>query len=156
MRLRKHVVYNPFVGFVWVAIGGAAGSCLRYWVSLMLGAFTVGPAVNVTSVNTPSIERSPSISPDGRYLLFGMTLAIDNHDVYAVEIDDPSSAQPFLETESIECGARFSPDGRWVAYVSNATGRFEVYVTDWPANRLQRQVSSECAEVALMFSILAG
>jgi len=82
-----------------------------------------------------------SISPDGRTLLFGVALAMDNIDVYAVEIDDPSSAKPFLDTESIECGARFSPDGRLVAYVSNATGRFEVYVTDWPANRLQRQIS---------------
>ncbi len=35
-------VYNACVGFVWVAIGGAAGSCLRYWVSLVLGPFTVG------------------------------------------------------------------------------------------------------------------
>ena len=42
MRLRKLVVYNPCVSFVWVAIGGAAGSCLRYWVSLLLGPFTVG------------------------------------------------------------------------------------------------------------------
>lgn len=35
-------VYNADVGFVWVAIGGAAGSCLRYWVSLVLGPFTLG------------------------------------------------------------------------------------------------------------------
>ena len=42
MRLRKLVVYNPDVSFVWVAIGGAAGSCLRYWVSLLLGPLTVG------------------------------------------------------------------------------------------------------------------
>lgn len=42
MRLREHVVYNPFVSFVWVALGGAAGSCLRYWVSLVLGPLTVG------------------------------------------------------------------------------------------------------------------
>ncbi len=37
LRLREVLVYNADVGFVWVAIGGAAGSCLRYWVSLMLG-----------------------------------------------------------------------------------------------------------------------
>jgi len=41
LRLRKHLVYNPGVSFVWVAIGGAAGSCLRYWVSLALGPITV-------------------------------------------------------------------------------------------------------------------
>ncbi|NNE19693.1 MAG: fluoride efflux transporter CrcB [Myxococcales bacterium] len=42
MRRRKHVVYNASVSFVLVAIGGAAGSCLRYWVSLLLGPFTIG------------------------------------------------------------------------------------------------------------------
>jgi CrcB protein len=42
LRLRKLVVYNAGVSFVWVALGGAAGSCLRYWVSLMLGPATVG------------------------------------------------------------------------------------------------------------------
>lgn len=42
MRLRDHLVYNPGVSFVWVAIGGAAGSCLRYWVSLLLGPITIG------------------------------------------------------------------------------------------------------------------
>ncbi|MFW2390522.1 MAG: fluoride efflux transporter CrcB [Polyangiales bacterium] len=30
------------MSFVWVAIGGAAGSCLRYWVSLLLGPITIG------------------------------------------------------------------------------------------------------------------
>ncbi len=41
MRARKLVVYNPSVGFVWVAIGGAAGSCLRYWMSLLLGPVAI-------------------------------------------------------------------------------------------------------------------
>jgi CrcB protein len=41
LHLRKLVVYNPGVGFIWVAIGGAAGSCLRYWVSLTLSPITM-------------------------------------------------------------------------------------------------------------------
>ncbi len=40
--MRNHVVYNANVGFVLVAIGGAAGSCLRYWVSLLLAPLTIG------------------------------------------------------------------------------------------------------------------
>jgi CrcB protein len=40
LRPCKVVVYNASVGFIWVAIGGAAGSCLRYWVSLLLGPIT--------------------------------------------------------------------------------------------------------------------
>ena len=42
MRRLEHAVYNASVSFVWVAIGGAAGSCLRYWVSLLLGPITIG------------------------------------------------------------------------------------------------------------------
>jgi len=42
LHLREHLVYNASVSFVWVAIGGAAGSCLRYWVSLLLGPITIG------------------------------------------------------------------------------------------------------------------
>ena len=42
LRPRNLVVYNPNVSFVWVAIGGAAGSCLRYWVSLLLGPIVAG------------------------------------------------------------------------------------------------------------------
>jgi len=84
-----------------------------------------------------------SLSPDGRFVLFGVDSAMNGHDVYTVDIDDPDSARPFLDSEAIECGARFSPDGRRVAYVSNSPGRLEVFVTDWPEKRLHRQVSTD-------------
>lgn len=42
MRARKLVVYNPSVSFFWVAIGGAAGSCLRFWLSLIFGPLALG------------------------------------------------------------------------------------------------------------------
>ena len=40
--MRRHLVYKASVGFVWVAIGGAAGSCLRYWVSQLLAPIALG------------------------------------------------------------------------------------------------------------------
>ena len=40
--------------------------------------------------------------------------------------------EPFLKTEFNERGARFSPDGRWIAFTSNRSGRGEVYVTSYP------------------------
>ena len=42
LRARKVVAYNACVSFVWVAIGGAAGSCLRYAVSLWVGSAGIG------------------------------------------------------------------------------------------------------------------
>jgi Tol biopolymer transport system component len=50
---------------------------------------------------------------------------------------------PFLATESNEADARFSPDGKWIAYVSDETGRTEIYVRPFgeggaaPGDRLQ-------------------
>jgi Tol biopolymer transport system component len=45
---------------------------------------------------------------------------------------DGSAARPYLETAVTERGARASPDGRWVAFHSNDTGRDEVYVASYP------------------------
>lgn len=42
LRARKLVAYNACVSFLWVAIGGAAGSCLRYAVSLWVGSVGIG------------------------------------------------------------------------------------------------------------------
>jgi serine/threonine-protein kinase len=48
--------------------------------------------------------------------------------MYAAPADAPTHARPLLETNFVEYHARFSPDGRWVSYVSNESGRDEVYV----------------------------
>ena len=48
---------------------------------------------------------------------------------------------PFLTTDAIEIHPSFSPDGQWVAYVSNATGREEVYVRPYPGPGAALQIS---------------
>lgn len=48
---------------------------------------------------------------------------------------------PFLTTDAIETHPSFSPDGQWVAYVSNATGRQEVYVRPYPGPGAALQIS---------------
>jgi hypothetical protein len=51
-------------------------------------------------------------------------------------------AVPFIQTEFAEIQARFSPDGRWVAYASNASGPFQVYVQSFPASGGKWQIST--------------
>jgi hypothetical protein len=51
-------------------------------------------------------------------------------------------AFPFLQTEADEFGATMSPNGRWVAYVSDESGRYEVYVQSFPGGGGKRQVST--------------
>ena len=50
---------------------------------------------------------------------------------------------PFLATEFSEYQGRFSPDGRWVAYVSNESGEQEVYVQSFPASGGKWQISTD-------------
>ena len=52
-------------------------------------------------------------------------------------------AQPFLRTPFIEGGATFSPDGRWLAYVSNESGRPEIYVQPYPGPGGKWQISMD-------------
>jgi Tol biopolymer transport system component len=68
-------------------------------------------------------------SRDGKYLLLRQgSLSMGPGDIYEVPADQLSHARPVLETAFAEYHARFSPDGRWVSYVSNESGREEVYV----------------------------
>ena len=53
------------------------------------------------------------------------------------------TAEPFLQTPFNERRAMFSPDGRWIAYQSDASGRNEIYLSRFPASPGEWQVSTE-------------
>lgn len=67
-------------------------------------------------------------SRDGRFLLFNsMGDPKTKSDIWMLPMTGDRIAAPFLVTEFNESGAVFSPDGRWVVYVSDETGRQQVY-----------------------------
>jgi eukaryotic-like serine/threonine-protein kinase len=66
-------------------------------------------------------------SPDGRFLLYAATEPTTRWDLWVVPVDSPKPV-PFARTGFNEEQGRFSPDGRWIAYVSNESGTNEVYV----------------------------
>jgi dipeptidyl aminopeptidase/acylaminoacyl peptidase len=80
-----------------------------------------------------------SWSPDGKYLLYGTSEAKTSTDLWILgNPGDPAAehkSTPFLQTEFRESAAQFSPDGRWVAYVSDASSRPEIYVRPFPPGR---------------------
>jgi eukaryotic-like serine/threonine-protein kinase len=81
-----------------------------------------------------------SWSPDGRRLLYRQISATTGQDVWVFSADDRTST-PFLQSPSNELSATFAPDGRWVAYVSDESGRAEVYVRPFPGPGTRSQVS---------------
>jgi hypothetical protein len=64
-------------------------------------------------------------------------------DIWVQPLDGEREAQPFLQTPFMELVARFSPDGHWLAYVSDESGRAEVYVMPYPGPGGKRQISTE-------------
>ena len=78
-----------------------------------------------------------SISPDGKHLLFGLG------DIFSVPLEGEKKPVPYLQTKFSEDSATFSPDGRWVAYSSDESGRREIYIQAFPESRGKWQVSAE-------------
>jgi dipeptidyl aminopeptidase/acylaminoacyl peptidase len=73
-----------------------------------------------------------SWSHDGRFLAFASMDRQTEVDIWLLALTGERKPVPFLRTRFSETHARISPDGRWLAYVSDDTGRPSVYVTRFP------------------------
>lgn len=80
----------------------------------------------------PDEERlrvATSISPDGRYVLFfGGASGASAMDIQLASLEAPSRPMMWLQTPFNEFWGVFSPDGRWIAYVSDESGQNEIYI----------------------------
>jgi serine/threonine protein kinase/Tol biopolymer transport system component len=87
-------------------------------------------------------EKSPlDWSPDGRLVLYGVQDSKTRADLWALPLTGDRTPFPVVQTAFDDLTGRFSPDGRWLAYVSNETGRYEVYVRPFPGPGEKQQVS---------------
>jgi eukaryotic-like serine/threonine-protein kinase len=71
-------------------------------------------------------------SSDGRYLLFTRQDPVTLKDIWALPFFGDRRAFPVVQTQFLEEQAHLSPDGQWLAYVSNESGRWEVYLQKFP------------------------
>jgi Tol biopolymer transport system component len=71
-------------------------------------------------------------SPDGRVILYFAPNPKTNTDLWVLPLDGSRAPFVYQKSEAAELQGQFSPDGRWVAYQSNETGRFEIYVRSFP------------------------
>ncbi len=76
-------------------------------------------------------------SADGRFILYQTST-----DLWVLPLSGDQKPFPFLQTEFNEGWGRFSPDGKWVAYSSNESGTWQVYVQSFPASGGKWQVST--------------
>ena len=75
--------------------------------------------------------RPRSWSRDGRFLLI-MSAETGNVDLSVLPLHGDRKLEPFVASEFQETQGQFSPDGKWMAYTSNESGPYEVYVQAFP------------------------
>ncbi len=73
-----------------------------------------------------------SWSPDGQQLIFNDVDPITSRDLWVLPLQGDRKPRPFLRTPADEMNGVVSPDGHWLAYVSNESGRPEIYVQAFP------------------------
>jgi Tol biopolymer transport system component len=89
-------------------------------------------------------EFGGSWSPDGKMLAFMGQAPATGWDIWVLELDGKTAkSRLFLQTPFSERQPAFSPDSRWLAYTSNESGRYEVYVQPYPGPGGKWQVSTE-------------
>jgi Tol biopolymer transport system component len=82
-------------------------------------------------------QSATSFSPDGKFLTF-----TQGTDIWVLPMDGARTPFPFVESSAHKDNAKISPDGKWMAYTSDESGKNEVYVVPFPKREGKWQISS--------------
>jgi serine/threonine protein kinase/Tol biopolymer transport system component len=100
---------------------------------------STAPGTLLLKVDTVAV--STDWSPDGKVLLYRLLDPKTATDIWALPLEGDRRPFPVVQTGFEERDGQFSPDGKWIAYQSNESGRFEVYVQPFPGPGGKTQVS---------------
>ncbi len=90
-----------------------------------------------------NMQTPVSVSPDGNRLAYTEINRATGNDLWVLTLGGNQTAEPFLRTPASENNAHFSPDGHWLAYVSNESGRNEIYVQPFPGPGRRSAISTD-------------
>jgi eukaryotic-like serine/threonine-protein kinase len=106
-----------------------------YWKS------SDGSGAEELVLKDPQVESPTSTTPDGKTIAFTRRDPKTSLDIMTIATSGKEPPRPLVQTNAQEGGARFSPDGHYVAYVSDEGGAFEVYLMDYPGPGGRWQIS---------------
>jgi dipeptidyl aminopeptidase/acylaminoacyl peptidase len=127
--------YNYFP--VWSPDGArlAFGSMNLYWKPVD------GTGEPEILLEKEFVQRPYSFSPDGAFLTISEEHPETGWDIWILSIEE-GEATPFSVTPAAERTPMFSPDGKWIAYESNESGRDEIYVRSFLDSGRRHQIST--------------
>ena len=107
------------------------------------------PSAETLLLETSEHKNTQDWSTDGRYLLYSVQSVTTGNDLWVLPLIGDRQPKPIAQTAAHETRGRFSPDGRWVAYESNESGRSEIYVQAFPELTRKAQISTEGGTVPI-------
>ena len=84
-----------------------------------------------------------AMTPDGRSLLYALFDSVKRFDLLVTDLESGGAGKPYAASNFSENRGAFSPDGRWLAYQSNESGRAEIYVQAFPDAGRKWQISTQ-------------
>jgi serine/threonine protein kinase/Tol biopolymer transport system component len=100
-----------------------------------------GPAEQILKTDIDPFEAI--LSPDSKYLIYRTSPGAKfSRDIFYVELPDRGEPKPLVVSPYSDQMPRLSPDARWMAYMSDESGQFEIYVRPFPSQGARIQVST--------------
>ena len=147
-RVNTHPVWTPDgKRLIYMSTPNAIGSVAGTLATVSAD----GGSQPVTLIGKGVNPFPTSVSPDGKLVIgvrsSAVALQATGSEIWVLPLDGAKGAeaepQPFLDTRFTRGDLQFSPDGKWVAYQSNETGRNEIYVAPYPGPGGKSQVSTD-------------
>jgi dipeptidyl aminopeptidase/acylaminoacyl peptidase len=120
-------------------LAGASGLDPHFQVYLQPSSGSGKPVVLADGPNPFFVQ---DWSRDGRYLIVEEQDPKTNYDLYYIDLQGDRKMHPILQSPKAEIDGSISPDGKWLAYASDETGRMETYVTGFPSGTGKWQIST--------------
>jgi serine/threonine protein kinase len=121
-----------------IAVGTIAGNVAGgMWIQPTSGSGSQEKLETPRSFGTVN-----SWSPNGRYVFFMVQNNATRQDIYYIDLVGEKKLVPFIQSPANDISPVLSPNGKWLAYASDESGRLEVYVTAFPEPGGKWQVSN--------------
>jgi eukaryotic-like serine/threonine-protein kinase len=133
-------VWSPDGSRIAYQVGEVGGAGVESTIKLKATSGSGDPEV---LYEAKSASGPRDWSPDGGHLVIGELSATGKTGLRRIEIEGDRTPSDFLVRDIDDITAFFSPNGRWIAYLSIESGMFQIYVTSFPDRRGKWQISRD-------------